>query len=266
MSCGYSSQTQEEKNLIKIVDKHIIGGAKRGRKKVGTSVFNKYKDNTSIEKLDEKICQQMTLKQLRQTALYKNLYYDPQNRPARFGKQGSRFGKKSYLSKGELCKYLNNPKKYVDDLNKIYSNQKRAGPRIRKTRAGDCIPKNRTPVNNKCNTNGEFKFKGKTSSGINCCYKKTQKTKSTKRQNKIISSSIELKKNINKIVKNSEKTREILAYLEKSLGIVTQIDLERFANSGNKYLSKLDKYNAKNSNVLNTITYSYLRDTLQNVI
>ena len=265
MSCGYSSQTKEEKNLIKVLDKHIVGGAKRGRKKVGTNVFNKYKDNTSIQKLDEKICQQMTLKQLRQTALYKNLYYDPQNRPAR-GKQGSRFGKKSYLSKAELCKYLNDPKKYVDDLNKTYLNQKRAGPRIRKTRAGDCIPEKRVPVNNKCNSNGEFKFKGKTSTGINCCYIKKQNTKSAKRQNKIKSSSIELKKNINKIVKKSNKTTEILNYLESSVGISTQSDFDRFASSENKFLSNLDKYDSKNPNVLNTITYSYLRNTIKNLM
>ena len=71
MSCGYSSQSQEEKKLIKVFDKHIVGGAKRGRKKVGSKVFNKYKDNTDIKKLDGKICQQMTLKQLRQTAFTK---------------------------------------------------------------------------------------------------------------------------------------------------------------------------------------------------
>ena len=266
MSCGYSSQSQEEKNLIKVLDKHIVGGAKRGRKKVGSKVFNKYKDNTDIKKLDEKICQQMTLKQLRQTALYKNLHYDPQNRPAWSGKKGSRFGKKSYLSKSELCKYLNDPKKYITDLNKAYASQKRAGPRIRKTRAGDCIPKARVPINNNCNSNGEFKHTGKTSSGIDCCYKKKQKTKSSRRQNKIKTSGIVLKKNINKIVKNLSKTTEILNYLESSVGISTQTDFNRFATSPKKFLTKLDKYDAKNPNALNSITYSFLRKTITNLM
>jgi len=266
MSCGYSSQSQEEKKLIKVLDKHIVGGAKRGRKKVGSDVFNKYKDNTDIQKLDEKICQQMTLKQLRQTALYKNLHYDPQNRPAWSGKKGSRFGKKSYLNKSELCKYLNNPKKYVADLHKAYASKTRAGPRIRKTRAGDCIPKTRVPINNNCNSNGEFKHTGKTSSGIDCCYKKKQKTKSSRRQNKTKTSSIVLKKNINKIVKNLSKTTEILNYLESSVGIYTQTDFNRFATSPKKFLTKLDKYDAKNSNALNSITYSYLRKTITNLM
>ena len=266
MSCGYNSQSQEDKKLIKVLDKHIVGGAKRGRKKVGSKVFNKYKDNTDIKKLDEKICQQMTLKQLRQTALYKNLHYDPQNRPAWSGKKGSRFGKKSYLSKSELCKYLNNPKKYVTDLDKAYASKTRAGPRIRKTRAGDCIPKARVPINNNCNSNGEFKHKGKTSSSIDCCYKKQQKNKSSKRQNKLKTSNIVLKKNINKIVKNSNKTTEILNYLESSVGISTQADFNRFATSPNKFLTKLDKYDAKNSNALNSITYSYLRKIITNLM
>ncbi len=266
MSCGYSSQSQEEKKLIKVLDKHIVGGAKRGRKKVGSDVFNKYKDNTDIQKLDKKICQQMTLKQLRQTALYKNLHYDPQNRPAWSGKKGSRFGKKSYLNKSELCKYLNNPKKYVADLHKAYASKTRAGPRIRKTRAGDCIPKTRVPINNNCNSNGEFKHTGKTSSGIDCCYKKKQKTKSSRRQNKTKTSSIVLKKNINKIVKNLSKTTEILNYLESSVGIYTQTDFNRFATSPKKFLTKLDKYDAKNSNALNSITYSYLRKTITNLM
>jgi len=266
MSCGYSSQSQEEKKLIKVLDKHIVGGAKRGRKKVGSEVFNKYKDNTDIKKLDEKICQQMTLKQLRQTALYKNLHYDPQNRPAWSGKKGSRFGKKSYLSKSELCKYLNDSKKYITDLNKAYASQTRAGPRIRKTRAGDCIPKARVPINNNCNSNGEFKHTGKTSSGISCCYKKTQKTKSSRRQNKTKTSSIVLKKNINKIVKNLSKTTEILNYLESSVGISTQIDFNRFATSPKKFLTKLDKYDANTPNALNSITYSYLRKTITNLM
>lgn len=266
MSCGYSSQSTEEKNLIKVLDKHIIGGAKRGRKKVGNDVFNKYKDNTDIKRLDENICKQMTLKQLRQTALYKNLHYDPQNRPSWSGKKGSRFGKKSYLSKGELCKYLNNPKQYFTDLDKTYANKKRAGPRIRKTRAGDCIPKSRVPINNNCNSNGEFKHPGKTSSGIDCCYKKKQKNKSSRRQNKIKTSNITLKKNINKIVKNLSKTTEILNYLESSVGIYTQTDFNRFATSPKKFLSKLDKYDAKNPNTLNSITYSFLRKTITNLM
>ena len=109
----------------------------------------------------------MTLKQLRRTALYKKLHYDPQNRPASAGKQGARFGNKSYLNKAKLCKYLNNPSKYVEDLNKKYKTSKRAGPRVRKTRAGDCIPKKRVP--------GPWQFNDQQIKSFSTCFQKVVK-------------------------------------------------------------------------------------------
>ena len=270
MSSNQSQENKNTQNFIQVIDKHIIGGSKKGRKKVGTEVFKKYENNTVINQIDENICKQMTLKQLRRTALYKKLHYDPQNRPASAGKQGARFGNKSYLNKAELCKYLSNPSKYIEDLNKKYKTSKRAGPRVRKTRAGDCIPKKRVPVNRRCNKNGDFKFIGETSSSMKCCYKKKQSVsgtnKSLNRKNKIKAGQAQLKKTINKKISNTAKTIEIINYLEKSTGISTQNDLKRYISSGKKFLTKLDKYDAKNPNVLKGITYQFLRNTIESLL
>ena len=70
----------ESKKYLQIIDKHIVGGSKRGRKPVDDKIFLKYKNNTNITRIDEDICKKMTLKQLRQTALYKKLHYDPKRK------------------------------------------------------------------------------------------------------------------------------------------------------------------------------------------
>jgi len=262
----YSSNPSEidSKKYLQVVDKHIVGGAKRGRKTVDNKIFLKYKNDTTINQIDENICKKMTLKQLRQTALYKKLHYDPQGRLARAGKQGARFGNKSYLNKAQLCKYLNNPKQYEADLNKAYKISNRSGPRIRRTRAGDCIPKPRVPTNGKCKKNGEYKFTGKTSSGIKCCYKKKQGNKSSTRQKKTKSGNSELKATIKSVIK--QNTNEVISYLSSAFGIETQNDLDRYLSSGNKFLKKLDKYNAKNPNTLKTVTFITVRSAIESLI
>jgi len=254
----------ESKKYLQVIDKYIVGGSKRGRKPVDDKIFLKYKNNTSIDKIDEDICKKMTLKQLRQTALYKKLHYDPKRRPARAGKQGSRFGNKSYLNKAQLCKYLSNPKQYETDLDKTYKTSKRSGPRVRKTRAGDCIPKTRVPSQGKCNKNGEFKFVGETSSKIKCCYKKKQGLKSSTRQKKIQSGNTELKQTIKSVIKTN--VSEVLSYLSTAFGIETQRDLDRYLSSGNRFLKKMDKYNAKNPNVLKKVDYTTIRSAIESLM
>jgi len=263
---AYSSNPSEleSKKYLQVLDKHIVGGAKRGRKPVDNKIFLKYKNNTSITRIDEDICKKMTLKQLRQTALYKKLYYDPKGRPASSGKQGSRFGNKSYLNKAQLCKYLSNPKQYEADLDKAYKISNRSGPRVRRTRAGDCIPKTRVPTNSKCNANGEFKFAGETSSGIKCCYKKKQGNKSSTRQRKINSGNISLKQTIKSVIKKN--SAEVLSYLSSAFGINTQADLDRYLSSGNRFLKKMDKYNAKNPNALKKVNYTIIRSAIESLM
>ena len=72
MSSNQSQENKNTQNFIQVIDKHIIGGSKKGRKKVGTEVFKKYENNTVINQIDENICKQMTLKQLRRTAYTRN--------------------------------------------------------------------------------------------------------------------------------------------------------------------------------------------------
>ena len=254
----------ESKKYLQIIDKHIVGGSKRGRKPVDDKIFLKYKNNTNITRIDEDICKKMTLKQLRQTALYKKLDYDPQRSPKRAGKQGSRFGNKAYLNTAQLCKYLSNPKQYEADLDKAYKKSNRSGPRVRKTRAGDCIPKTRVPSQGKCNKNGEFKFVGETSSGVKCCYKKKQGNKSGTRQKKVKSGNSELKNTIKSVIKTN--TAEALSYLSSAFGIETQTDLDRYLSSGNKFLKKMDKYNAKNPNTLKKINYTTIRAAIESLM
>ena len=75
-----------------------------------------------------------------------------------------------------------------------------------------------------------------------------------------------MKKTINKTVSNTAKTIEIINYLEKSVRISTQSDLERYISSGKKFLTKLDKYDAKNPDVLKGITYQFLRKTIESLL
>ncbi len=228
----------------------LKGGVKRGRKKVPDTLWLKYKNNTSINQININICRKMTVRQLRDTALYRKLYFDPQNRPRRSGKGGDRFGFKSYLNKEELCKYLSNPSKYEQDLNNIYNKQgkKRAGPRIRPTRAGNCIPKERLPNNRKCD-NKSFPHIGKTSSNTDCCYKKKQNTtalnKSKNRITKLSTGKNNLQKFIASKEANASKRKIILNFLKSTLDIETLDDLNRYKNSSNTLSKKLKDNDSK---------------------
>ena len=96
------------------MEKELIGG--RGRKKQ-TSDYYKKIISSKLLKLNFKGCMTLTVKQLKNTYAYKNLYYDPKSRVR--APIGAKYGNKSYLRKADLCKYLADPNLYKRDMDKI---------------------------------------------------------------------------------------------------------------------------------------------------
>ena len=125
--------------------------------------------------MDINKCMSMKLKQIRKTTAYKNLIpYGVGKRKAANPNQKYHFGNKSTMRKGELCEALSQPQQYHRKIRKAYGTGKRksikpTGPRKRYSRTGDCRPYRRKPP-----CKAPTKFKGVTTTGKKCCYKKRQ--------------------------------------------------------------------------------------------
>lgn len=96
------------------------------------------------------------------------------------------YGNKSYLKKKELCLVLMNPKMYFKKNKKECKKDKKYHEkrpnekknRVRQSRKGMCPNKRKTDVNDNCpGTDESFKFKGLTTTGKDCCYKKKMSRK-----------------------------------------------------------------------------------------
>lgn len=105
------------------------------------------------------------------------------------------YGNKSYLKKKELCLVLMNPKMYFKQnakeckKDKKYHQKRPAEKknRIRETRKGQC-PNKRKPDagTNECpnSQNPEFMYKGLTTTGVSCCYKRKMSKKTMNKRKK----------------------------------------------------------------------------------
>lgn len=105
------------------------------------------------------------------------------------------YGNKSYLNKRELCIVLMNPENYFNknkkecEIDKKYHKKRESEKkfRIRETRKGKC-PTNRLPnlETNECpnEINPDYKHKGKTTTGKDCCYKKKMSRKVLEKRTK----------------------------------------------------------------------------------
>jgi hypothetical protein len=104
------------------------------------------------------------------------------------------YGNKSYLKKKDLCNVLMNPESYFDknikackkDLQYHKKRKNSDKNRNRPTRKGICPPK-RLLKDNDCPNDISLGhvFKGKTTTGNDCCYKKQQKDKKAKKAKKV---------------------------------------------------------------------------------
>lgn len=120
-------------------------------------------------RLPYEICIKMTVKQIKQTEEYKSL--TPLGKKNRSG--AYKYGNKSTMRKEQLCRALDNPKKYQMKIKELKAQKKNAGTRKRETRKGEClVPKRKLP----CNTS-QYPHEGYTTTGKKCCYKKKQSEK-----------------------------------------------------------------------------------------
>lgn len=104
------------------------------------------------------------------------------------------YGNKSYLKKKELCLALMYPETYFQQNIKECKKDKKYHKkrpeerknRIRKSRKGDC-PTDRkiNPITENCDTNIDYIYKGLTTTGKECCYKRkmTKKTLNKRKKN-----------------------------------------------------------------------------------
>lgn len=103
------------------------------------------------------------------------------------------YGNKSYLNKRDLCKVLMNPEIYfeknIEECKKDKKFHKKREEeeknRIRPSRKGQCPSKREpNPISKECETE-EYQFKGITTTGKDCCYKKkmTKKTINKRQKN-----------------------------------------------------------------------------------
>lgn len=120
------------------------------------------------------ICSAMTVREIRRTKEYRALTpLGVKNASGAY-----KHGNKSTMKKEPLCRALDNPEKYHTQIKKLISQKKNAGPRKRETRKGLCLaPKRKTPCSDPA-----FPYKGLTTTGKNCCYKKKQSKKTMKKR------------------------------------------------------------------------------------
>ena len=155
---------------------------KRGRKPA-TGDFNKLKDK-KLGELSYDDCMSLTLKDIRQLKAYQELTPSANTKMRKSGKGVYRFGCKSTASKHKLCLFLSNPETYyeiVKEANekktpedrKLYKLRDRTGQRI-----GLCVPKIRLPSDDgECDKHPDYIFKGLTTTGEKCCFKRKQSDK-----------------------------------------------------------------------------------------
>ena len=104
------------------------------------------------------------------------------------------YGNKSYLKKKELCLVLMNPKMYFKENVKQCKKDKKYHEkrpiekknRIRNSRKGQCPNKRKPNEINECPNpqNPEHIFKGLTTTGNDCCYKKKMSKKTMNKRKK----------------------------------------------------------------------------------
>lgn len=120
------------------------------------------------------ICSAMTVREIRRTKEYRSL--TPLGVKNVSGSY--KHGNKSTMKKESLCRALDNPEKYHNEIKNLISQKKNAGPRKRKTRKGLClVPKRKPPC-----SDSKFSHKGLTTTGRSCCYKKKQSEKTMKKR------------------------------------------------------------------------------------
>lgn len=121
------------------------------------------------KRLPMSVCEGMTVKQIRASKEYRGL--TPLGRQNKSGSY--RYGHKSTMRKGDLCRVLDNPSLYHREMAELKAQKKMAGPRKRATRKGECLVEAR-----KIPCNGPvFKFQAVTTTGKPCCFKKRMKQK-----------------------------------------------------------------------------------------
>lgn len=184
------------------------GGIKKGRKPA-TGNFNDLK-NKNLGDLSYNDCMSLTLKNIRQTLAYQQLTPSANTNIRDEGKGVYRFGCKSTASKQRLCTFVSNPQIYYDVVEsannkrkpkerKLYNKRDRTGQRV-----GLCVPtKRQLSSNGLCDKNNEYTYKGLTTTGSDCCFKRKQssKIKEQRRSNK--------NKTINKVPSNNDIKKEI---------------------------------------------------------
>lgn len=139
-------------------------------------------------------CENMTVKQIRQTKEYKGL--TPLGKQNKSGSY--RYGHKSTMRKAELCRVLANPSLYHTANLELKETKKPYGARKRETRKGEClVAKRKIPCND-----AVYKFQGVTTTGKACCFKKQMKTKTI---NKRLANVAKAIKEQNKSVKKKAK-------------------------------------------------------------
>lgn len=115
---------------------------------------------------------------LKDTEAYKNLspFGTYQNESGKYN-----YGSKSYLKKKELCQVLMNPKLYFEKNTKECKKDKKYHKkrpvekknRIRASRKGMCPNERKPDSSSNCpGINKDFQFKGLTTTGKDCCYKR----------------------------------------------------------------------------------------------
>lgn len=141
----------------------------------------KRKQNPNDVRIPYDECKKMTLAQIKKTPQYKKLtpFGTYENVSGTY-----HYGCKSELRKEQLCIALDNPeaywKKNIANKNKNSNSCKRK----RQTRKGKCLVKARKPKNGECKSK-KYKYKGVTTLGRPCCYKRkmSQKTMNKRLKN-----------------------------------------------------------------------------------
>ena len=124
---------------------------------------------SSDMRLSQHVCENMTVKQIRQTPQYKGL--TPLGRRNVSGSY--RYGHKSTMKKSELCKVLANPSLYHSENLKLKDEKKPYGARKRASRKGEC-----NVVARKVPCEGQvYKHRGVTTTGEACCFKRKMSKK-----------------------------------------------------------------------------------------
>lgn len=154
--------------------KSVVVRKKRSPLKFKKSVVDKKKAKTLLDSKDKSlgydVCMSMPIREIRKSKEYKNL-----TPLGKLNKSGHyRFGNKSSMNKGELCKALNDPKKYQQKIKSLKEQKKNAAKRSRSTRKGMCPTSRNFPV---CSEHSSHKFAGLTTTGQHCCFKKKQSKK-----------------------------------------------------------------------------------------